>query len=704
MVEKDYNKNRPMVEKRKCNMKKISSLIVKKRMMILIISLVLLIPSVFGYISTKINYDLLTYLPKEIDTMKGQDILKEDFGTGAFSMLVSENMKPKEVSALKEKIQDVPHVKDVIWYDSLLDTSVPMEMLPKDLYEAFNHGDATLLMILYDDTSSAEGTMDAVREIRKIADERVFLSGMTAVLVDTQALSEAEAPLYVLLAVVLCAITLMLAMDSWLVPFVFLASIGIAIVYNLGSNLFLGQISYVTKALAAVLQLGVTMDYSIFLWHSYEKYAETEDKEKAMAHAIEDTMSSVIGSSVTTIAGFIALCFMSFTLGLDLGIVMAKGVLLGVVCCLTVLPAMILVFDKPLRKTKHKALLPDLKGIATFSIGHEKIVLILCALLLIPVVHGYRNTPVYYNLDSSLPRDLASIQANEKLKEEFNMNSTHMLLMDAGVEEKKVMEMADEMKKEDGVKFVLGLNTVKGPLIPEEFVPEKLKDALISDNYQLLLIGSEYEVASEAVNNQVAKLTEIAKAYDPESMLIGEAPCTKDLIEITDHDFNTVSTVSIGVIFLIIAIVFRSVSLPALLVAVIEFGIMINMGIPAYTGSKIPFIASIVIGTIQLGSTVDYAILITTKYRRSRTAGVPVRKAVTDAVNESAKSVMVSALAFFASTFGVGMYSNIDMISSLCTLMSRGALISMLCVLLVLPSVLVAFDGIITKTTLAQKV
>ena len=693
-----------MVEKRKCNMKKISSLIVKKRMMILIISLVLLIPSVFGYISTKINYDLLTYLPKEIDTMKGQDILKEDFGTGAFSMLVSENMKPKEVSALKEKIQDVPHVKDVIWYDSLLDTSVPMEMLPKDLYEAFNHGDATLLMILYDDTSSAEGTMDAVREIRKIADERVFLSGMTAVLVDTQALSEAEAPLYVLLAVVLCAITLMLAMDSWLVPFVFLASIGIAIVYNLGSNLFLGQISYVTKALAAVLQLGVTMDYSIFLWHSYEKYAETEDKEKAMAHAIEDTMSSVIGSSVTTIAGFIALCFMSFTLGLDLGIVMAKGVLLGVVCCLTVLPAMILVFDKPLRKTKHKALLPDLKGIATFSIGHEKIVLILCALLLIPVVHGYRNTPVYYNLDSSLPRDLASIQANEKLKEEFNMNSTHMLLMDAGVEEKKVMEMADEMKKEDGVKFVLGLNTVKGPLIPEEFVPEKLKDALISDNYQLLLIGSEYEVASEAVNNQVAKLTEIAKAYDPESMLIGEAPCTKDLIEITDHDFNTVSTVSIGVIFLIIAIVFRSVSLPALLVAVIEFGIMINMGIPAYTGSKIPFIASIVIGTIQLGSTVDYAILITTKYRRSRTAGVPVRKAVTDAVNESAKSVMVSALAFFASTFGVGMYSNIDMISSLCTLMSRGALISMLCVLLVLPAVLVAFDGIITKTTLAQKV
>ncbi len=684
-------------------MKKLSSLIVKKRMMILIISLVLLIPSVIGYISTKINYDLLTYLPKEIDTMKGQDILKEDFGTGAFSMLVSENMKAKDVTALKEKIEEVPHVKDVIWYDSLLDPSVPMEMLPKDLYEAFNNGDATLLMILYDDTSSADGTMEAVREIRKIADERVFVSGMTAVLVDTQALSEAEAPLYVLLAVILCALTLMLTMDSWLIPFVFLASIGMAIVYNLGSNLFLGQISYVTKALAAVLQLGVTMDYSIFLWHSYEKYAETEDKEEAMAHAIEDTLSSVIGSSVTTIAGFIALCFMSFTLGLDLGIVMAKGVLLGVLSCLTVLPALILVFDKPLRKTAHKALLPDLKGIGSFSIRHEKIVLILVALLLIPVIHGYRNTPVYYNLDSSLPRNLPSIAANEKLKEEFNMNSTHMLLMDADIEEKKVLEMADEMKKEDGVKFVLGLNTVKGPLIPDEFVPAKLKDSLISENNQLLLIGSEYEVASEEVNEQVNRLTQIAKSYDPDSMLIGEAPCTKDLIEITDHDFNTVSTVSIGVIFLIIAIVFRSVSLPALLVAVIEFGIMINMGIPAYTGSKIPFIASIVIGTIQLGSTVDYAILITTKYRRERTAGTPVKEAVTKAIDESAKSVMVSALAFFASTFGVGLYSNIDMISSLCTLMSRGALISMACVLLVLPSVLVVCDGIIMKTTLAQR-
>ncbi|MBR3357752.1 MAG: MMPL family transporter [Solobacterium sp.] len=681
-----------------------SKTIVKKRVAILIAALCLLIPSVIGYIRTKVNYDLLTYLPDEIDTMKGQNILKEDFGTGAFSLLVTENMQEKEVAELKKKIEEVDHVKDVVWYDSLLDTSVPMDLLPEKLYEAFNNGDATMMMVLFDDTSSADGTMEAVRKIRSIADERCFVSGMTAVLVDTEALSEAEAPIYVMVAVALCAVTLMLAMDSWLIPFVFLASIGMAVVYNLGTNLFLGQISYVTKALAAVLQLGVTMDYSIFLWHSYEHYAEKEGIEEAMEHAIEDTMSSVIGSSVTTIAGFIALCFMSFTLGLDLGIVMAKGVLLGVVCCLTVLPSMILILDKPLRKMKHKALIPDLKGLGKFSVRHEKVMLALAIVLLVPVIHGYRNTPVYYNLDSTLPRELASIQANEKLKETFAMNSTHMLLMKSDISEKKVRQMAEEIEKEDGIKFVLGLHTVKDPAIPDILVPDRLRKALVSDDWQLILIGSEYEVASEAVNSQIDRLTAITKTYDPDSMLIGEAPCTKDLIEITNHDFNTVSTVSIGVIFLIIAIVFRSASLPALLVAVIEFGIMINMGIPAYTGTKIPFIASIVIGTIQLGSTVDYAILITTRYRRERTAGTPVREAVEKAVDASAKSVLVSALAFFAATFGVGMYSNIDMISSLCTLMSRGALISMACVLFVLPAVLITFDRIITKTTLAQRV
>ncbi|MBE6123284.1 MAG: hypothetical protein E7190_11335 [Erysipelotrichaceae bacterium] len=680
-----------------------SKTIVKKRIAILIASLLLLIPSVIGYIRTKVNYDLLTYLPDEIDTMKGQDILKEDFGTGAFSLLVTQNMQEKEVAELKKQIEEVDHVRDVIWYDSFLDISVPMDLLPEKLYDAFNNGDASMMMVLFDDTSSADGTMEAVRQIRRIADERCFVSGMTAVLVDTEALSEAEAPVYVMVAVALCALTLMLTMDSWLIPLVFLASIGMAVVYNLGTNLVLGQISYVTKALAAVLQLGVTMDYSIFLWHSYEHYAGKEGIEEAMEHAIEDTMSSVIGSSVTTIAGFIALCFMSFTLGLDLGIVMAKGVLIGVVCCLTVLPSMILILDRPLRTMKHRALIPDLRGLGRFSVKHEKAMLALVLVLLFPVIHGYRNTPVYYNLDSTLPRELPSIQANEKLKDSFEMNSTHMLLMKSDIPEKQVREMSEKIGQEEGIKFVLGLHTVKDPALPDAVIPDRLRNALVSDDWQLILIGSEYEVASEEVNNQINRLTEITKAYDPESMLIGEAPCTKDLIEITDHDFNTVSTVSIGVIFLIIAAVFRSVSLPALLVAVIEFGIMINMGIPAWTGTKIPFIASIVIGTIQLGSTVDYAILITTRYRRERTDGTPAKEAVEKAVDASARSVLVSALAFFAATFGVGMYSNIDMISSLCTLMSRGALISMACVLFILPAVLITFDRIITKTTLAQK-
>ena len=680
-----------------------SKTIVKKRIAILIASLLLLIPSVIGYIRTKVNYDLLTYLPDEIDTMKGQDILKEDFGTGAFSLLVTQNMQEKEIAELKKQIEEVDHVRDVIWYDSFLDISVPMDLLPEKLYDAFNNGDASMMMVLFDDTSSADGTMEAVRQIRRIADERCFVSGMTAVLVDTEALSEAEAPVYVMVAVALCALTLMLTMDSWLIPLVFLASIGMAVVYNLGTNLVLGQISYVTKALAAVLQLGVTMDYSIFLWHSYEHYAGKEGIEEAMEHAIEDTMSSVIGSSVTTIAGFIALCFMSFTLGLDLGIVMAKGVLIGVVCCLTVLPSMILILDRPLRTMKHRALIPDLRGLGRFSVKHEKAMLVLVLVLLFPVIHGYRNTPVYYNLDSTLPRELPSIQANEKLKDSFEMNSTHMLLMKSDIPEKQVREMSEKIGQEEGIKFVLGLHTVKDPALPDAVIPDRLRNALVSDDWQLILIGSEYEVASEEVNNQINRLTEITKAYDPESMLIGEAPCTKDLIEITDHDFNTVSTVSIGVIFLIIAAVFRSVSLPALLVAVIEFGIMINMGIPAWTGTKIPFIASIVIGTIQLGSTVDYAILITTRYRRERTDGTPAKEAVEKAVDASARSVLVSALAFFAATFGVGMYSNIDMISSLCTLMSRGALISMACVLFILPAVLITFDRIITKTTLAQK-
>ena len=684
--------------------KKIGEWVVRFRNVILAAAVILLIPAGLGYLNTKVNYDLLTYLPEDIETMVGQNILKEELGTGGFSALICEGMPEKDVKALKEQISELDGVKDVIWYDSVLDISVPMEILPDEIYEAFNSGDSTMLFILFSDTTSADSTINAVRQIRRIADERCFLTGLSAVLVDTEDLSEAEAPVYVMMAVALSAAVLMLAMDSWLIPFLFLASIGMAILYNLGTNIFLGSVSYVTKALAAVLQLGVTMDYSIFLWHSYEaQLAAGNEKNEAMSEAIAETFTSIIGSSVTTVAGFIALCFMSFKLGPDIGIVMAKGVVLGVISCVTILPAMILVLDRPLQKTAHKALLPDFKGIGSFVAKRCHLFLIIAVLVMIPAVRGYANVPVYYNLDSSLPKDLPSMIANAKQEEEFHMNASHILIMDAGVENKDVRAMADEMKQEPGVKWVLGLNTVLGPAIPEEFVPEKLRDSLITDKYQILLIGSEYKVASDEVNAQVAKLSDIAKTYDSTSFLIGEAPCTKDLITISDHDFNAVSTASIGIIFLIIALVFRSVSLPVILVAVIECGIMVNMGIPYYTGTKLPFIAGIVIGTIQLGATVDYAILMTTRYRRERCAGNEKKEALRIAVETSAKSIIVSALSFFAATFGVGIYSNIDMISSLCVLMARGALISMVCVIFLLPSLLLIFDSIINKTTMPQK-
>ena len=678
--------------------------IVKKRIMILITAFALLIPAVIGYIKTKVNYDLLTYLPEDIETMVGQDILKDEFGTGAFSMFITEGMEPKDTAEVKKKIEGIEHVKKVIWYDSVMDLSVPMEMMPDEIYKAFNSKDATMMFIIFDDTTSADSTTQAVEEIRKAADQQCFLSGMTAVLVDTRDLSESEAPIYVGLAVLLSVIVLSLAMDSYLVPFLFLASIGMAILYNLGTNLFLGQISYVTKALAAVLQLGVTMDYSIFLWHSYEdRLQEGSSKEDAMAMAIRETMTSIIGSSITTVAGFIALCFMSFTLGLDLGIVMAKGVIFGVLSCVTILPSMILVFDDLLRKTKHKALLPEFSGIGEFIVKHAAAFLAVMLALLGPAVYGYTHTSVYYNLDSTLPKDLPSIIANAKLEDTFDMSATHALLMRSDTDEKAVREMADRMEQEPGIKWVLGLDTVKGAALPEEFIPDHLKSSLVSDQHKLLLIGSEYKVASDEVNHQVEVLSGIAKEYDESAMLIGEAPATKDLIEITDHDFATVSIVSIGIIFIIIAFVFRSISLPFILVAVIELGIFINMGIPAFTGTKIPFVASIVIGTIQLGSTVDYAILMTTRYRRERTNGKEKQEAVCMALDTSVKSIVVSALSFFAATFGVGAYSNIDMISSLCSLMARGALISMTCVIFLLPSILLLADGIITKTSKPQR-
>ena len=679
-------------------MLKLGEKIVSARVVILILSFVLLIPAAYGYIKTRVNYDILSYLPKDIETMVGQDILVDQFGTGAFSLYVVEGMEDKEVSALKSKIENVDHVSKVIWYDSFADLSVPKDMLPEKLYDAFNNDDkdATMMAIIFDDTTSADETMDAIEEIRKISDKQCFLSGMSAVVVDTKKLSEKETPIYVLIAVILSSIILAITMDSIMIPVLFLASIGMAIAYNLGSNIFMGQVSYITKALAAVLQLGVTMDYSIFLWHSYKaRQKEYTDKKEAMAHAIAETISSVVGSSITTVAGFVALCFMSFTLGLDLGIVMAKGVVFGVIACVTILPSLILVFDKAIEKTTHKVILPEFKGVGKFIAKHYRIFLVLFVIILIPAIYGYNHTKVYYKLDSSLPDSLESVQANKELAEAFNMNSTHMILVTNDQSDKDTRNMMSDIENIDGVKFCLGLDSIIGSGIPSNFIPSEVTEALKSDEWQLILVGSEYEVASDEVNNQCTEIEKTIDSYNEKNMLVGEAPCTKDLIKITDKDFASVSTVSIGAIFIIILCVFGSISLPIVLVAVIEFAIFINMGIPCFTGTELPFIASIVIGTIQLGATVDYAILMTTKYKRNRLGGYRKFDAVAAACQESVQSIVVSALSFFAATFGVGLYSDIDMISALCTLMARGALISMCAVILMLPSALMLFDKII---------
>ncbi len=679
-------------------MLKLGEKIVSARVVILILSFVLLIPAAYGYIKTRVNYDILSYLPKDIETMEGQDILVDQFGTGAFSLYVVEGMEDKDISALKEKIENVDHVSKVIWYDSFADLSVPKSMLPDSLYDAFNNDekDATMMAIIFDDTTSADETMDAIEEIRKISNKQCFLSGMSAVVVDTKKLSEKETPIYVLIAVILSSIILAITMDSIMIPVFFLASIGMAIVYNLGSNIFMGQVSYITKALAAVLQLGVTMDYSIFLWHSYKaQQKEYTDKKEAMAHAIAETVSSVVGSSITTVAGFVALCFMSFTLGLDLGIVMAKGVVLGVIACVTILPSLILVFDKAIEKTTHKVILPEFKGVGKFIAKHYRIFLVLFVIILIPALYGYNHTKVYYKLDSSLPDSLESVQANKELAEAFNMNSTHMILVTNDQSDKDTRNMMTDIESIDGVKFCLGLDSIIGAGIPSNFIPSEVTEALKSDDWQLILVGSEYEVASDEVNNQCTEIDNTIDSYNEKNMLVGEAPCTKDLINITDKDFASVSTVSIGAIFIIILCVFGSISLPIVLVAVIEFAIFINMGIPCFTGTEIPFIASIVIGTIQLGATVDYAILMTTKYKRNRLGGYRKFDAVATACQESVQSIVVSALSFFAATFGVGLYSDIDMISALCTLMARGALISMCSVILMLPSALMLFDKVI---------
>lgn len=682
-------------------MEKLGRKIVKFRIPIFIISILLLIPATIGYINTRVNYDILYYLPDDIETIKGQDILVDEFGTGAYSMFLCEGMENKDVAVLKQKIEDVEHVAKLVWYDSFADISIPMEMLPEKIRTAFNSEDSTMMFIIFDTTTSADETMDAIEDIRHIAGKQCFLSGMSAVVTDTKNLAESEVAIYVVIAVALSCIVLALTMETYLIPVLFLLSIGMAIVYNMGTNVLTGEISYITKALSAVLQLGVTMDYSIFLWHSYQEKKEVcaGDHKEAMAQAIAATIKSVVGSSITTIAGFVALCFMSFTLGLDLGVVMTKGVVFGVICCVTVLPSMIMIFDKALEKTAHRQLIPDFPKVSDFVVKHHMIFAVVFLLLFVPFAYFQANTSVYYNLDATLPKDLESIQANTKLQEEYDMGAAHMILLDKNIDDKQKYQMISEMEKVDGVKQVLGLETFVGPTMPKNMIPKDVLEVLESDNYELMLIMNEYPVASDQVNQQIDKLNKVLKQYDPKGMLVGEAPCTKDLIEITDHDFKVVSAVSILAVFFIIVFVFKSISLPVILVMVIEGAIFINMGIPYLTGSQLPFVASIVIGTIQLGATVDYAILMTSRYEKERGSGKSKKEAIQIAHQTSMRPVMVSAFSFFAATFGVGMYSKIDMISSLCLLMARGALISMCAVLLFLPAMYWLFDGLICKTS-----
>ena len=681
--------------------------VVKYRIPILILAVLLLIPSGISYFNTRVNYDILSYLPGDIETMEGQDILLDEFGTGAFSFLIVEGMDNKDVDVLANDIDAIDHVKKVVWYGTVADFTIPAEILPDDVYEFFNNedSDSQLMAVLYDDSMASDETMGAIDEMTKLVGDKCYISGMASVINDIKHLSEKETPIYVAIAVLLSLIVLSLTMDSALVPILFLASIGMAIVYNLGTNFIQGEISYVTQALAAVLQLAVTMDYSIFLWHSYQENQERYpgDKNRAMAHAISNTVTSVVGSSITTVAGFIALCFMSFTLGLDLGVVMAKGVVFGVIGCVTILPSMILVFDKALEKTKHKVLIPDLGKIANWVTNHFVVFIIAFLVILGPALYGYTHTSVYYDLAGTLPDTLSSKQANDKLDEQYSMGATHIVIAKSTLSSKDSMNMINEIKEVDGVKLAASLDSLIGPGIPEEVVPDDIKEIMKNGDYQMMLVASEYATASDEVNAQIDKLNEIVKAYDDTAMVIGEAPCTKDLIEITDTDFARVSAISIIAIFIIIAIVFKSISLPIILVSVIEFGIFINMGIPAYTGSVLPFIASIVIGTIQLGATVDYAILLTNKYKKNRYNGMEKKEAITNALQHSIQSVMVSAFTFFAATFGVAMYSNIDMIGSLCMLMARGAIISMFVVILVLPSMFMVFDKVIIATSAGFK-
>ena len=686
---------------------RLSKAVVKNRVLILIVALLLLIPSVLGMANTRINYDMLDYLPEDMDTVIGQNELLDEFGKGAFSLIVVEDMPAKDVAALRKRIEAVEHVDSAVWYDSLTDMSVPMEILPEKIYNEFNNGNATMLAVFFDSSTSADVTMDAIREIRSLAGKQCFVTGMSALVTDLKDLCEREEPIYVALAVACACLAMMILLDSWLAPLIFLASIGICIVINLGSNYFLGEISYITKALSAVLQLAVTMDYSIFLWNSYnEQRTHIEDKNEAMAKAIHETFVSVLGSSITTIAGFIALCFMSFTMGRDLGIVMAKGVLLGVIGCVTVLPSLILLFDRPLQRTRHKALIRNANGFARKITKAFPVFLAVFVALAIPAYMGYAKTneEVYYDMGQCLPQDIDYVIAHNKLTDDFDIASTHMLLVDANLPSHDVRNMKREMEDVDGVKYVLSLESVVGSRVPEEVLPDSVRSILKSDRWELMLINSEYKVASDAVNDQIDSLNAILKKYDPSGMLIGEAPCTKDMIETTGHDFQVVNLFSIIAIFVIILLVEKSLSLPVILIAVIELAIFINLGLPHYLGQSLPFIAPICISTIQLGATVDYAILMTTRYKAERVSGKSKYEAVSTALATSVPSIIVSGMGLFAATFGVAVYSNIDIVSSMCMLMARGALISVVCVILMLPAFLMLLDGVVRHTTLNMKV
>ena len=683
------------------SMLRFGSAAVKYRKAIIIVALLLLIPSFFGMIGTRINYDVLTYLPESIDTIKGQHILLDEFGKGGFAMVMVEDMSTKDVAALKKKIENTDHVDTVIWYDTILDLSVPRYMIPEDIYNRFNSGDTTLMAVFFDKPTSDDETLEAVREIRKIGDKQCFISGMSCFVEDLKELIEHEEPIYVAVAVILAMIVLGIFMNSFALPLLIVAGIGMAIIFNMGSNIFMGEISFITQAIAAVLQLAVTTDYSIFLWHSYEEHRKDGkmDREEAMANAIARTLVSISSSSLTTIAGFIALCFMTFRLGMDMGIVLAKGVLIGVISSVTILPSLLLLSEKLIDRLRHKPLVPRFDKLSDTIVRRPFIFAAIFLILLGPAFYGYTHTDVYYKLDKSIPQDLPFAVANQKLADDFDMNSTHMILISRDTPQKDVRNMMKEIDDVEGVGYTLSLEGTLGPTFPDMMVPSKLEDELASDNYQLAIVNSEYAVASDDVNRQVDEIAAIVDRYDKGGMLIGEAPCTKDLISITDRDFKVVTAISVAAIFLIIMFALGSISLPVILVASIELGIFINLGIPYYTGTVLAFITSIIISTVQLGSTVDYAILMTSRYKLERSSGVDRKTAIRTAHSASMPSVMVSALSFFAATIGVGIYSDIDLIGSLCFFMGRGAIISLLVVMFIVPSLFIIFDGIIVRTS-----